>query len=122
MARGGKRPGAGRPKGSKNKRTTNRVPRELAQLHRLTTEELPLDILIAAARDKTQPLELRLAAAKAAAPYFHARVSSGPPKASFEMTDIELETAIAREKEHALRTAPGQHQLRMVAGGAQRQR
>jgi hypothetical protein len=97
MARGGRRPGAGRPKGAKNKRTTNRVPRKLAQLHRRTIDEMPLDILIAAARDKTHPIELRLATAKAAAPYFHARISGGPPKASFEMTQSELEAAIARK-------------------------
>jgi hypothetical protein len=114
MARGGKRPGAGRPRGSKNKRTTTRVPRELAQLHRLTIEELPLDVLVAAMRDKSQPIELRLAAAARAAPYYHARISSGPPKASFEMSDGELETAIAREKEHALRADLGQRTFQVV--------
>jgi hypothetical protein len=85
-----------------------------ARAHRQAVAELPLDILLAAARDKSQPIELRLAAAKAAAPYFHARISTGPPKASFEMTAGELEAAIAREKEHALRVAPGQHPLRVV--------
>jgi len=122
MGWGGRRAGAGRPKGTKNRRTITKVPLLPARGHRQTVEERPLDVLVAAMRDPSQPIELRLAAAKAAAPYYHARVSGGPPKASFEMTDIELETAIAREKEHALRTAPGQHQLRMVAGGAQRQR
>ena len=115
MARGGKRPGAGRPKGSPNKRTTTRVPRKLAQLHRLVaTEELPLDILMRAARDETKPIELRLAAAKAAAPYFHARVSSSLPKTSFEMSDAELEAVLAREEEHALRAAPGQRTFRVI--------
>jgi hypothetical protein len=84
-------------------------------------EKLPLDVLVAAMRDLSQPIELRLAAAKAAAPYYHARVSSGPPKASFEMSDQELEAAITREREYALRTAPGP-QLRIVAGDAQRER
>jgi hypothetical protein len=114
MGRGGRREGAGRPKGAKSKRTIAKVPLLPARAHRQTVEEMPLDILIAAARDKTQPIELRLAAAKAAAPYYHARISGGPPKASFEMTDIELETAIAREKEHQLRADPGQHQIRIV--------
>jgi hypothetical protein len=86
-----------------------------ARAHRQAVADLPLDILIAAARDKSQPIELRLAAAKAAAPYYHARVSSGPPKASFEMTDLELQTAIEREKEHQLRAAPGQQQIREVS-------
>jgi hypothetical protein len=61
------------------------------------------------------PIELRLAAAAKAAPYYHAKVSSGPPKASFEMTYTELEIAITCEKEHALRTNPGQQQIREVS-------
>jgi hypothetical protein len=111
MGWGGQRRGAGRKPGGKNRRTVSLLP---ALAHRQRVEEMPLDILIAAARDKTQRIELRLAAAKAAAPYYHARISSGPPKASFEMSDAELETAIAREKEHVRRTAPGQHQIRIV--------
>jgi hypothetical protein len=114
MSRGGRREGAGRPRGSKNRRTIKKVPLLPAQAHRQAVEEMPLDILVAAARDKTQPIELRLAAAKAAAPYYHARVSGGPPKASFEMTQSELETAIAREKEHQLRADPGPQQIRVV--------
>jgi hypothetical protein len=114
MGRGGRRVGAGRPRGSKNKRTIAAVPLLPARAHRQTVEEMPLDILVAAARDKSQPIELRLAAAKAAAPYYHARMSGGPPKASFEMTQSELEAAIEREKEHELRAAPSQHQIREV--------
>jgi hypothetical protein len=115
MGWGGRRAGAGRKPGGKNRRTIAKVPLLPARAHRQASEELPLDILIAAARDKTQPIELRLAAAKAAAPYFHAKVSSGPPKAAFEMTDAELEVAIAREKEHQLRAAPGRYQIRVVS-------
>jgi hypothetical protein len=114
MSRGGRRAGAGRPKGSKNKRTIAKVPLLPARAHRQTVVEMPLDILIGAARDKSQPLELRLAAAKAAAPYCHARISSGPPKGSFEMTEHELKTAIDREKEFQLRSDPGPHQTRIV--------
>jgi len=115
---GGKRAGAARKPGSKCSRTITKVPLIPAQAHRQTVEKLPLDILVAAMRDPSQPIELRLAAAKAAAPYYHAKVSTGPPKASFEMTDLELETAIAREREYVLRTASGQPRLRMVAGSA----
>jgi len=64
---------------------------------------MPIDVLLQATRDVNLPIELRLAAAKAAAPYFHTRVSVGPPKATFEMTDIELDIAIAREKEYLSR-------------------
>jgi hypothetical protein len=115
MGRGGRREGAGRPKGAKSRRTISKVPLLPARGHRQIVEEMPLDILVAAARDRSQPIELRLAAAKAAAPYFHARISGGPPKASFEMTQSELETAIAREKEFQLRSDPGQHQIRVVS-------
>jgi hypothetical protein len=114
MSWGGRRANAGRKPGGKSRRTIAKVPLVPARAHRQTIEEMPLDVLVGAMRDKSQPLELRLAAAATAAPYFHAKISSGPPKASFEMTDIELETAIAREKEHELRAAPGQHQIREV--------
>lgn len=116
MARGGKRPGAGRPRGAKNKRTITRVPLLPARAHRQAVEELPLDVLLKAMRDPNNALELRLAAAAKAAPYFHARISAGPPKASFEMSQIELEAAIAREKEHILRVEPGRRRLRVIEG------
>jgi hypothetical protein len=86
-----------------------------AQEHQRAVGDLPLDILLAAARDPAQPIEIRLAAAKAAAPYFHAKVSNGPPKASFEMTLTELKIAIAREKEYLLRAGAQQRTLRVVA-------
>ena len=111
MSWGGRRAGAGRRPGSKNRRKVPLIP---AREHRQTVEEMPLDILIGAARDKSLPIELRLAAAWRAAPYYHAKVSSGPPKAAFEMTQAELETAITREKEHQLRAHPGQRQFQAV--------
>jgi hypothetical protein len=45
MSRGGRREGAGRPQGSKNKRTIAKVPLVPARAHRQTIEEMPLDIL-----------------------------------------------------------------------------
>jgi len=108
---GGARPGAGRKPGSKGMRKVPLIP---AKAHRVVVEEMPLDILLQVMRDRSVSLELRCACAAKAAPYYHARVSSGPPKASFEMTDAELETAIRREKEHALRTGPGQPRLVVI--------
>jgi hypothetical protein len=67
-------------------------------------------------RDEQLPIELRLAAASRAAPYFHARVSSGVPKASFEMSEYELRVLLDREREHRLRLNPGQHNFRTVDG------
>jgi hypothetical protein len=113
MGWGGKRAGAGRKPSSRTRRKTRLIP---AVAHRKTVEQMPLDILIAASRNEGLPIELRLAAAAKAAPYYHARVSSGPPKGAFEMTEIELKTAIAREKEHLLRADPGQHEIRVVSG------
>jgi hypothetical protein len=113
MGWGGRRAGAGRKPGAKTKRKVPLIP---AQAHRQTVEEMPLDVLTKAMRDTSLPIELRLAAAAKAAPYYHARVASGPPKGSFEMTDLELKTAIAREKEHLLRAHPGHHEIRVVSG------
>jgi hypothetical protein len=114
MSWGGCRANAGRKPGGKSRRTIAKVPLVPARGHRQTVEEMPLDILIAAARDKNHPIELRLAAAAKAAPYFHAKISTGPPKASFEMTDAELQAAIAREEENQLRSDPGRRQFRVV--------
>jgi hypothetical protein len=116
MARGGRRPGAGRPKGSKSKRTLAKVPLIPAQAHRQTVEDKPLDVLVKAMRDERLPIELRLAAAARAAPYYHARVSSGIPKTSFEMSEYELRTLLDREKEHRLRSNLGQRNFRTVNG------
>jgi hypothetical protein len=73
MGWGGRREGAGRKPGIPNRRTIAKVPLLPARAHRQKIEQMPLDILIAAARDKTQPIELRLTAARAAAPYYHAK-------------------------------------------------
>jgi len=53
MSRGGRREGAGRPKGAKSRRTISKVELLPARAHRRIVEEMPLDILIAAARDKS---------------------------------------------------------------------
>jgi hypothetical protein len=112
---GGKREGAGRPRGSRCKRTIPLIP---ARAHRETIEKMPLDILMAAARNEGLPLEIRLAAAKAAAPYYHVRISSGPAKAAFEMTQFELQSAIDRQREHMQRDQPGQRYFRVVGNGS----
>jgi hypothetical protein len=114
MSWGGHRSGAGRKPSSTSRRTLAKVKLLPARAHRQAVADLPLDILMRAARDEAQPIEIRLAAARAAAPFFHAKPSSGPPKASFEMSDGELETAIAREKEFQLRADPGQRTFHVV--------
>lgn len=67
---GGPRPGSGRPKGSVNKLDSE--ARAWAQESGL----LPLKYLLGVMRDTEQPQEMRMDAAKAAAPYVHARLQA----------------------------------------------
>lgn len=70
MARGGKRPGAGRKAGSATKKT-----REIAD--RAASEGLtPLDYMLSILRDEAQGPLMRFEAAKAAAPYVHPKLAS----------------------------------------------
>jgi hypothetical protein len=68
--RGGKRPGAGRPKGSATKRT--REIADAAMAEGLT----PLEYMLEVMRDVRADEARRLDAAKSAAPYVHPRLSS----------------------------------------------
>ena len=70
MARGGKREGAGRPKGSVNKATAER--QAVVAASGLT----PLDYMLALMRDEGADEAKRLDAAKAAAPYVHPRLAA----------------------------------------------
>lgn len=70
MARGGKRPGAGRPAGAATKRT-----REIADA--AASEGLtPLDYMLGILRDESMATESRFEAAKAAAPYVHPKLAN----------------------------------------------
>ncbi|OQW71651.1 MAG: hypothetical protein BVN33_14565 [Proteobacteria bacterium ST_bin13] len=93
MARGGARPGAGRKKGSVTKATVYRQE----MFARAATEGMsPLDYLLGVMRDPGQDDGRRLDAAKAAAPFVHARLASIEhsgsiaSKTTYEMTDDEL--------------------------------
>ena len=69
MARGGARPNAGRKPG-----TLNRFNREL--LERANEGgQLPLDYMLGVMRDESLDTQLRIDAAKAAAPYVHQKLS-----------------------------------------------
>src|SRR5262249_18421896 len=67
---GGKRPGAGRPKGAAS-RANEQVRQEAA-----ATGELPLAYMLRIMRDPGQPVGRRDEMAKAAAPFCHSRLSS----------------------------------------------
>jgi hypothetical protein len=70
MARGGPRPGAGRPKGTPNKKT--------AELRAKVEAEgvTPLDFLLGVMRDDAEDMDRRIECAKAAAQYVHPKLSS----------------------------------------------
>jgi hypothetical protein len=70
MSVGGQRQGAGRKPGSVN--LINKEARERAAASGL----LPLDYLLSIMRDDLQPQEARIDAAKAAAPYVHAKLQA----------------------------------------------
>jgi hypothetical protein len=70
MARGGKRPGAGRKPGSLTKRT-----RDIAEAA-AAAGETPLDFLLRIMRDPSLPDGQRMDAAKNAAPYCHSRLNA----------------------------------------------
>jgi hypothetical protein len=70
MARGGARTGAGRPKGLANKFNDE------ARARAAEGGTTPLEYLLGLLRDETQPKELRIDVAKAAAPYMHARLAA----------------------------------------------
>lgn len=67
---GGRRPGAGRPAGAKNKKTQAVIDAAKEK------GELPLEFMLRVMRDKSKPFDLRSDMAKSAAPYLHARLSS----------------------------------------------
>jgi hypothetical protein len=70
MARGGIRPGAGRPKGAKSAKTAERFA--AIQAAGIT----PLDYLLGVLRDESGQPAIRIDAAKAAAPYVHPRLAN----------------------------------------------
>jgi len=70
MARGGARPGSGRKPGQRNKRTIEQAAEVAA------SGQTPLDYLLSVMRDAKQEVAKRVDAAKAAAPYVHARLNA----------------------------------------------
>lgn len=70
MARGGKRPGAGRKRGTRNRKTQEQADAIIAS--GLT----PLDYMLSVMRDTGNEPAVRLSAAKDAAPYVHARLAA----------------------------------------------
>lgn len=79
--RGGRRPGAGRPRGAATKRT-----REIAD--RAASEGvLPLEYMLAVLRDETADAARRDDMARSAAPYLHPRLSTAHVDADIGVSD-----------------------------------
>ena len=73
MARGGRRPGAGRKKGQVSQQTA--IRKEL-QAKAIEAGLTPLDYMLRILRDETQEQSARFNAAKEAAPYVHNRLAA----------------------------------------------
>jgi len=69
MSRGGKRPGAGKPKGSLSKVTKTQITKAAS------AGEMPVDFMLRLMRNEVLDLEFRAEMAKAAAPYLHHRLA-----------------------------------------------
>jgi len=70
MARGGKRDNAGRKKGVPNKASAER------QAEIAASGITPLEYMLTVLRDETKPIETRMDAAKAAAPFVHPKLAA----------------------------------------------
>lgn len=81
MARGGKREGAGRKLGARNK--ADKEARSKASAEGVT----PLDYMLKVMRDESQPADRRDRMAMGAAPYMHAKSveHSGPKGGAIEL-------------------------------------
>lgn len=82
---GGKQPGAGRPKGSKDTRTQELVKKALEG------GMTPLEYMLKVMRDETIEKSRRDSMAVAAAPYIHPKLAS--LQATVQVTNVEAELA-----------------------------
>lgn len=90
--RGGYRPGAGRPKGARTKKTQEQIEFVKA------TGATPLEYLLSVMRDEQREPELRIDAAKAAAPYVHPKLAQTDVNLTGDLkllTDQELNDELA---------------------------
>ena len=97
MPSGGARPGAGRPKGSKNDEPATFLPAD--------PNITPLELLMQVVRSPEAPLKLRLWAAKEAAPYTHAKLSPKEADGKKSQRQGRAEAA-SSEGKYAVRESP----------------
>lgn len=78
MARGGLRPGAGRPKGARSIKET-KIPKDIKRAAR-KAKQTPLEYMLGVMNDISADDARRDRMAVAAAPYTHSRAGDGPGK------------------------------------------
>ncbi len=94
MASGGKRLGAGRPPGARNRKTVETI-RAVEESGMMT----PLAYMLSVIHDTGHDTTIRLEAARAAAPYMHARLSNSEitlMQPGDEMTTEEITDKLAQ--------------------------
>jgi hypothetical protein len=105
IGRGGKRPGAGRPPGAKNKRSK---AAELVAKAKAEALEMPVDRLLRRMNDTSLPEMYRDELARYAAPYVSARLNSiAITKRPAQMNDEEIAQMIGLTEEDMLRLGIG---------------
>jgi hypothetical protein len=110
--RGGFRPNAGRPKGSRSAATLKKqeVLEEVLQ-RAMDGSETPLEVMLNIMRDPETETAMRFEAAKAAAPYVHPRLSQVDStvthkQAPDEYTDAELAAYLSRDSRPGIAYTP----------------
>jgi hypothetical protein len=94
MARGGRREGAGRKRGTLSKVSKSRLLAAEAQAKAQAAGVTPLEFLCSIYRDESQPQAVRIAAAEAAMPYMH-------PKLAMVATKVDAQVLVLSEEERA---------------------
>jgi hypothetical protein len=115
MPRGGKRPGAGRPKGRLGKRTvlTELLPRLEAE-----DAELPLYRLLRRIRDPGVDEKYRDVLAIATLPFLHPRMHSDlTAKPFYLMSPEEIDQVEQAQLEHEKQVARGRAHIRLLPKG-----
>jgi hypothetical protein len=81
--------------GGRNKGTPNRASAAKAA-EIAASGETPLDFLLRAMRDRKRSFDVRMDAAKAAAPYVHPKLQAIEHSGTLEVTEAEVDADIAR--------------------------
>ena len=106
MARGGKREGAGRRKGTTGIKSTKTRERIAVAERAIASGVTPLDYMLSILRDESNDKTERFAAAKECAPYIHPRLSS--VEANVKVS--EHEDNLRRLRDAAMVTATQDHE------------